>query len=108
MNSWVPIIYRGFWDVPRIFLFQFQDKQFLFDCAFSEELDDYPDDYQVFLMPSDLLETELPTDWTELEGMALCHLGTVPVKLTRFDPTLRKQVDAAIVESLIPESAPVR
>ncbi len=108
MSNWVPIIYRGFWDVPRIFLFQFQNKQFLFSCAFSEELDDYPDDFQVFLMPPNLLETDLPTDWTKLEGMALCHLGTAPVKMTRFDPTLRKQVDVAIVESLISESAPVR
>lgn len=106
MNDWVPITYRGYWDVPRIILFEHQGRHLLLECAFSEALDDYPDDYRVYLMPSNLREEDLPADWTKLSDMAICELTSVPVKAVQFDPTRRKQVNAAaLVGLLAPEPA---
>ena len=106
MTTWTPISYRGFWDVPRIFLFRHQGRFYLFDCLFSEELDDYPDDYEVFLLPPDLHEENLPRSWHELSALSIARLGTVPVVAVKFDATRRKQVDVAMLDALVPH--PIR
>lgn len=105
MTPWLPITYRGYWDVPRIFLTRHNGLLFLFDCAFSVDLDDYPDDYTAFLLPPDIHEENLPSDWTTLAGMATRRLGSVPVKDVRFDPTRRKQVDASVLDALLARPA---
>ena len=104
MSRWVAIYYRGYWDVPRIILTRHHGELFLLNCPFSEELDDYPDEYVVYLMPADLHEENLPTDWTLLSGMAPRELGTIPVNRVTFDPTKRKQIDASILDALTARS----
>ena len=106
MTTWLPIRYRGYWDVPRIFLVQFANGLYLFDCLFSEALDDYPDDFTVYLLP-DLSDADIPNDWTTLSGLATRVVGTVPVSAVRFDPTKRAAIDADIFDSIRPTAAPV-
>jgi hypothetical protein len=79
------IRYREFWDVPRIFLLSFQERLFLFDCPFDEELEDYPNQYKVYLLPN-LSEEELDGSWEKLSDRALRHLGDVPIVNIQFDP----------------------
>lgn len=105
MTTWAPISYRGYWDVPRIFLTRYQGDIYLFNCPFSEELDEYPDDYEVFLMPADMHEENLPTDWTLVAGLAVRRLGTVPVTDVQFDPTRRKQVNTSALDQLFARTA---
>jgi len=93
------IQYRGFWDVPRIFLARHQGQTYLFDCPFSEDLDDYPDVFKVYLIP-DLTDVELPKDWTTLPKKAIRYLGEIPVAHVRFDPTRRQSIDSSIFEEL--------
>jgi hypothetical protein len=100
MRRWVPIRYRGFWDVPRIFVATHNGQTFLFDCRFDEELDNYPESYRVYTMPS-FADDELPTDWTTLCQWATGFLGEVPVARVQFDPTRRREIDSAILEELI-------
>jgi hypothetical protein len=95
MSGRVPIIYRGFWDVPRIFLARHGGDLDLFDCAFDEALDEYPDEYKVFLLPN-LKDEDLPDDWTILQDKALQYLGEVPVNRVQFDATRRQSIDAAV------------
>ena len=40
--TWANIQYRDFYDVPRIFVADYQGRLYLFDCPFDEALDDYP------------------------------------------------------------------
>jgi hypothetical protein len=101
MATWAPISYRGYYDVPRIFLTRYEGEFYLFNCPFSEELDDYPDDYDVFLMPTDTHEENLPTDWTLVAGLAVRRLGSVPVTSVTFDSTRRKQVDTSVLDALL-------
>ena len=70
------IQYRGFWDVPRIFLAHHQGQTFLFDCPFSEELDDYPEVFKDYLLP-DLSNAELPKDRTTLAKKAIRFLAWI-------------------------------
>ena len=62
MGTTAEIIYRDFWDVPRIFITRYRDKQYLFDCSFDEWLEDYPQLYQVYVLPN-LGEDELKDSW---------------------------------------------
>jgi hypothetical protein len=102
---WSDISYRGFHDVPRIFVTRHHGQMYLFDCAFDEQIDDYPEQYQVFLMP-ELADADLPKDWTTLSARALRHLGPIPIADVQFDPSRRAQVDVSIIDDLM--SAGVR
>ncbi len=99
MNTWNPIRYRGFWDVPRIFLASYKGRVFLFDCAFDENTEDYPEQYRVYILPY-LAEEELVHSWDKLHLKALQYLGEVPLNRIRFDPTRRREIDSAILEEL--------
>jgi hypothetical protein len=46
--DWAPIRYRDFYDLPRIFITSYNGQDYLFDCPFDDELDDYPDSYRVY------------------------------------------------------------
>lgn len=98
--SWAPIRYRGYWDVPRIFLVHFEGRTYLFDCCFDEIIDDHPDTFQVYLMP-DVPDSALQGSWHELSDQAIEHLGEVPVAAVRFDATRRKEVDISILQRFL-------
>jgi hypothetical protein len=100
MNQQMPIRYKGFWDVPRIFLVQHGTQTFLFDCAFDEDLDDYPDNFKVYAMP-EVPDAELPKDWTLLLERALRYLGEIPVHQVDFDATRRKSINATIFNEAV-------
>lgn len=99
MTQHVAITYMGYWDVPRIFLARYHGEVFLFDCAFDEDLEDYPDNYKVYILP-DLAESELPKDWTTLRLKAIRFLCEVPVARVQFDATRRQSIDAGVLEDL--------
>ena len=99
MENWTPINYRGYWDIPRTFVARHRSRTFLFECLFDQELDDYPDSFQVYLMP-DLRDDQLPNDWTTLSAQAKAHLGDVPISRVRFDATRRHGIDSTILDEL--------
>jgi hypothetical protein len=104
MSAWADINYRGFWDVPRIFFVRHDDRLYLFDCPFDEGVEDYAENYQVYLMP-EIPEADLPKDWTTLPARAIRRVGEVPVASVKFDPTKRRQIDTAILDALTPRPA---
>lgn len=66
-STLVPINFRygEFWDVPRIFVVEHEGQLWLFDCPFSDELDDYPDEYAVYLLDPG---TDLEGSWRDPLG----------------------------------------
>lgn len=98
--SWASIEYRGFYDVPRLFLVNYQNQTFFFCCPYDDRLDDYPENYQVFLLPSMTVE-ELQGNWERLSSHALGFLGEVPVKEVRFDASSRREIDTAVIDVLL-------
>jgi hypothetical protein len=93
------IQYRDFWDVPRVFVTSYQGRHYLFDCPFNDELDEYPDHYEVFLTNS-LPAEVLNGSWMNIRDQAIHHLGQVPVKSVQFDETMREEIDAGILKQL--------
>lgn len=101
MSAWLPLTYRGYWDVPRIILVRRDDVLMLLDCQFDERLDEYPDDYTVHMMPPDFDEKSPPEDWTTLRDLAVLDLGTIPVAAVRFDARSRpQQIGAEVFDRL--------
>ena len=97
--NWVPIRYRDFFDVPRIFIATYEGTRYLFDCPFDDELDEYLDCYRVYVLP-ETLEDELKGSWERLPEHAERLLGTVPVAEVQFDPTKRQYINPSVIEPL--------
>lgn len=98
--NWETIRYRDFYDVPRIFMTAHDGKQYLFDCPFDDELDDYSDRYRVDQLPA-TLEDELEGSCQRLPERAVCLLGAVPVAAVQFDPTKRERINTTVLEALL-------
>jgi hypothetical protein len=99
VSEMVPIRYLGFWDVPRNFLVRHDGELLLFDCPFSDELDDYPDVYSVYALP-EMSREEIDADWPGLPAKANRKLGDVPIARVRFDATLRKEIGGEVFQLL--------
>ena len=98
--NWVNIRYRDFYDLPRIFIASYEGRQYLFDCPFDDELDDYPASYRVYLLPA-LSEAELAGSWEHLPERATEFLGAVPLAAVQFDVTKRASINTAVFSSLL-------
>ncbi len=92
-----PILYRDFYDVPRMFVVRFGGKTYLFDCPFDEIKDEYGTHYSVFLMPP-LDDADLAGDWRKLLSLAVQLKGKVPVSDVKFDTSKRKEVNVDFFE----------
>lgn len=103
--SWSAIRYRDFYDFPRIFITIHNGEQYLFDCAFDEDRDDYSDRYTVYHLPP-LSEDELQGSWEHLPERAASVLGTVPVAQVQFDTTKRDSIHTAVLEEMIADRDP--
>jgi hypothetical protein len=96
MTNWLPIRYREFWDVPRIFLVSYLGQTYLFDCPFDEAIEDYPDHYRVYSL-SPVPDEEMTGSWDLLPNRAIHTYQQVPIREVRFDASKRKEIDAAIL-----------
>lgn len=93
------IIYRDFWDVPRLFIVLHLGRHYLFDCPFNSSVEDFEQTYHVYTFP-DLPEGELGGSWEGLAEKAEDYLGEVPVTGVQFDPSKRRIIDTSIIDEL--------
>lgn len=99
MGQMLRIIYRGFWDVPRMIFIRYNDKLYLFDSEFDDAIDDYSPFYKVYLMPDFNSEHLIDLrSWENIHLKAIRKLGQVPVVSVKFDASLRKEIDAVIFD----------
>jgi hypothetical protein len=106
MENWMDVVgYRDFWDQPRIFFVRYKGHLILFDCAFDEATEDYPDDYVVYRMP-ELTDSEWEGSWAGIADRAIEKLGMVPLTAVQFDATRRKQIDQRILKQFSPQLEP--
>jgi len=87
-----------------MFLVSYVGDRFLFDCKFDDELDDYPDTYRVFLMPSDA-ELDLEGSWEHLSDVAMQYLGEVRVSAINFDESRRSTIGTEVLKDLVKRKA---
>ena len=98
MMERIPIEYGEFYDFPRQITFQLGGEWFFLSSAFDEERDDYPDVYEVYLLPfrSEEEFQANPYYWRDLS--AAVHLGQIPISDIGLDETRRRSIDARTIE----------
>lgn len=107
MEKWIDVLaYRDFWDQPRIFFVRVEGNLILFDCAFDEEIEDYPDDYLIYRMP-EMTESEWEGSWAGIARRANEQLGVIPLSNVRFDDTRRKQIDSGVLQPFVERLKPM-
>ena len=101
-GEWLPIRYRDFYDVPRAVVVEHEGRLYLFDCLFDYDLDDYEDDYTIYLIPEDLRDVIDTMSWTDL-GHRSEKVGVVATAFVEFDETKRKAISDQVFERLGPD-----
>lgn len=101
-EGFIPIQYRDFCDVPRMFIFTDGGTTFLFDGSFDESIGDYPDAYTVSVLP-ELMAGELSGSWDSMPSRAIRKLNPVPVSAVKFDVTRRQSVERFSLSVVISE-----
>ncbi len=82
------LAYREFHDLPRLmWVADEASRQWLLDCPFDDALDDYPAEYRVHTMGTDVEDAVEP--WEKHALGLLAMVGTVPVAALHFDATHR-------------------
>ena len=94
-DEWVPIQYRDFYDVPRLFTASRGRVTLLFECRFNEDADNYEDHYDVYVLPEAF---QAPSGSWEAVSRGLVLLARVPVNGVRFDASRRRTVRRELVE----------
>ena len=95
------ILYSGFCDFPLAFVTTYENRQYLFWRGFfDEELDDYPKEYEVFILPN-FSEEELKELWTVLPQKAIASIGRIGMRRVMFDPTKRQSINVETFERLV-------
>jgi acyl-coenzyme A synthetase/AMP-(fatty) acid ligase len=94
-----PIKYFSFWDVPRTFAFEQAGKVYVLTSEFDDDLDEYPDDYDVFVV-SGIGSLSVVSDWKSIEPLPKTRIGKIPVAAVHFDESRRKLVDSSCLESI--------
>ena len=96
--SWLPIKYRDFYDVPRVFVAENGGCHYLFDCVFDSKADDYSRDYAVYRLPTNTGgRIDEIRDWRSLYAEG-ARIGSVGVARVIFDKTKRQFVDAGVLK----------
>jgi len=89
---WLQIIYRHFWDVPRLFTVRYKDQTYLFDSKFDEEQDEYSDTYKVYRLEGDGSKSQ---DW-EAEVINHAPDGQVKIDDVQFDHSRRQEIHSDV------------
>ena len=100
MAEQVPIIYREFYDFPRLFMVSYRGVHFLFDGSFDAERDEYPEHYTVYQMPP-LAKDVLDESWSNVPRLALHRLGSIPITRVAFDRGRRTSVSSDVLDEVI-------
>ncbi len=93
--------YVEFHDVPRTLALRYRGKLLLLQSAFDQARDQYPSDYNVYLLPESAKTQLASGSWKFLEDLRLEALGQIPIKSVRFDSSNRKELDPSILDPLL-------
>ena len=89
--------YVEFHDVPRTIVLRFQDRWFLLQSAFNDELDEYENEYSIYPLPNSFEPIQGGGSWKFLEELELNCIAKVPVNAVQFDCTRRKKLDTSVL-----------
>jgi hypothetical protein len=96
--------FQGFYDVPRYITLTYREKMLLLRSEFDDDLDDYPDNYSVYVIPESFAASVRLGTWEFLSGKELAYAGEIPIVDVRFDSREFKELDESCLDRLIGNS----
>ena len=101
-HRFIPIHTGGYWDVPDSFLTEHRSNVYLFTrYGFDEELDDYPPDYEVYIVKDRSLKEAVEKNlWFPFNYENKDFIGEIPTRDVIFDTTNRKFVNTVVFEMI--------
>jgi hypothetical protein len=101
MGEMTPFKYAGFWDVPRYLVVRHHGMLLLLQGEFDDSLDEYPDDYAVYLLsgPGGDSLPQLTLNFFAETPRTL--IGKISITSVVFDPTKRQELDASCLDHLL-------
>ena len=96
-GTWLPFIYRDFYDLPRAILMDHEGTAYFLECSFDEGVDEYPDDFAVYVLPPATARKarDPGASWIGLTRNGRL-VGHVPVDQVHFDRSLRRLIRADV------------
>lgn len=94
------IIYREFYDYPRIVIFNYKKNQYLLDSPFDDNIDDYHDNYQIYLMGK-IPDKIINGSWENILKFKKAYLGQIPISEVQFDSTTRKEINPNFIDKYV-------
>jgi hypothetical protein len=107
MSTAIPFRYGSFWDVPRSILLRHRGKALLLESHFDEALDEYPNDYTVYELPTSTEWSEEPLGPWIPDETPRSLIGRIPVTAIVFDETKRRTLDPECLEPLLSKPPPL-
>lgn len=101
MAEMTAFTYGGFYDVPRCLSLRYRGRLFLLQSAFDVDLDEYPPDYSVYIVPESADASSPVCSPEFLSNTPMPCIGQIPIDQVTFDPSKRKELDASCIDSLI-------
>jgi hypothetical protein len=98
-TEWLSIRYRDFYDIPRARVVEWHGHVYLFDSPFDPAIDDYPNSYQVYRLPTQLRDDIDDISWTDLAHRG-ARIGSVPTSAVEFDQTCRRLMNPTAFQYL--------
>ena len=101
MAEMTPFTYGGFYDVPRCLSLRYRGRLFILQSAFDKDLDEYPPDYSVYIVPESAIGSSPLCSPEFLSNTPMTCIGRLPIDQVTFDQSRRKEIDASILDSLV-------
>jgi hypothetical protein len=96
-----PFEWGWFYDVPRCISLRYRGRRFLLQSAFDEDVDEYPTDYSVYIVPESTDDSRPVCTPEFLSNTPMACIGQIPIEKVTFDPSKRQELDASILDSFI-------
>ena len=98
--TWLPIEYGEFYDIPRTFVVNDETGSYFFDCSFSDEIDEYSDEFIVYKLRGKVSHSGNSFPWNELHKYGK-RVGSIRIENVIFDKSKRKSIRGDVLASLI-------
>jgi len=101
MAEMMPFEYAEFYDVPRCILMRYREIRFLIESSFNEQLDNYEENYSVYLVPETAPDSLRENAGNFFNSTTMPCVGHIRVEDVLFDSSKRKLLDASFLDSFI-------
>jgi hypothetical protein len=98
--DWLPIRYRGFYDIPRMVVVRVGGSTYLLDCPFDADRDEFPDYFDVYLLPDESESLLASPSWRELPQDGR-RVGRLPVRAVEFDSSRRQSIRSSFLSHVV-------